>query len=174
MGKSLLKKVGPYVLAGGSLLVGACATNKHVPAPVKDNKPLELNYTGRSSDEIYADSMKTLNLSKEDLERIHPELKGVNLGNKYTYLYIKSKEKSEPKESPIEKKVEHFQKQEMQKETDKEKSQWYVIKSAKDTFYSLSKRFYGTGNDVQKIIDANPGVDYTRLKIGDKILIPKE
>jgi LysM repeat protein len=54
----------------------------------------------------------------------------------------------------------------------KEETQEYTIKAG-DTFYNLADRFYGTGKDAYWIQKSNPNVDPSKLKIGQKIIIPK-
>jgi LysM repeat protein len=54
----------------------------------------------------------------------------------------------------------------------KEEIQEYTIKSG-DTFYNIAEKFYGTGKDDYWIQKANPKVDPSKLKVGQKILIPK-
>ena len=39
-----------------------------------------------------------------------------------------------------------------------------------DTFYSIARRF---GVSVQALIDANPGVDFNRLRVGQTICLPR-
>jgi LysM repeat protein len=54
----------------------------------------------------------------------------------------------------------------------KEETQEYIIKPG-DTFYNLANKFYGTEKDAYWIQKANPNVDPSKLKVGQKINIPK-
>jgi 5'-nucleotidase len=47
----------------------------------------------------------------------------------------------------------------------------YTIKKG-DTLFSIAKTSYGTGRDWQKIAAANPGVEPSKLKVGQQIVIP--
>jgi LysM repeat protein len=57
-------------------------------------------------------------------------------------------------------------------QTKKEETQEYIIKTG-DTFYNIADRFYGTGKDAYWIQKSNPNVDPSKLKVGQKIFIPK-
>jgi len=50
---------------------------------------------------------------------------------------------------------------------------FYTIKSG-DTFWNLSENLYGSGKDSNKLESLNPGVDPTKLKVGQKIKVPKK
>lgn len=54
----------------------------------------------------------------------------------------------------------------------KEETQEYIIKTG-DTFYNIADKFYGTGKDAYWIQKANPNIDPSKLKAGQRILIPK-
>lgn len=41
-----------------------------------------------------------------------------------------------------------------------------------DTLWSISKRQYGDGQRWQEIVKANPGLDPTKLSVGQKIILP--
>lgn len=41
-----------------------------------------------------------------------------------------------------------------------------------DTLYSIAKAHYGSGKAVNKILQANPGISPTHLKIGQVIVLP--
>ncbi len=43
---------------------------------------------------------------------------------------------------------------------------------ANDSAWKLAKRFYGSGKHYLKIVKANPGVNFDRLKVGTKLTIP--
>ncbi len=47
----------------------------------------------------------------------------------------------------------------------------YTIKKG-DTLFSIAKTSYGTGKDWQKIASANPGLNPSKLKVGQQIVIP--
>jgi nucleoid-associated protein YgaU len=47
----------------------------------------------------------------------------------------------------------------------------HTIKAG-DTLYRLAIQYYGDGKQSKKIIDANPGLDPAKLKIGQTIVIP--
>lgn len=47
----------------------------------------------------------------------------------------------------------------------------YTIKKG-DTLYSIAKSRYGNGNQYTKIVSANPGLDPTKLRVGQTITIP--
>lgn len=47
----------------------------------------------------------------------------------------------------------------------------YTIKKG-DTLYSIAKNRYGNGNQYTKIVSANPGLDPSKLKVGQTIVIP--
>lgn len=47
----------------------------------------------------------------------------------------------------------------------------YTIKKG-DTLFSIAKSNYGTGRDWQKIASANPGLEPSKLKVGQQIVIP--
>jgi LysM repeat protein len=53
-----------------------------------------------------------------------------------------------------------------------EETQEYIIKPG-DTFYNLADKFYGTEKDAYWIQKENPNVDPSKLKVGQKINIPK-
>lgn len=46
------------------------------------------------------------------------------------------------------------------------------VVAAKDTLYSLSKTYYGSGNQWQKIVAANPGLVPEKMPVGKTIIIP--
>jgi 5'-nucleotidase len=41
-----------------------------------------------------------------------------------------------------------------------------------DTLWSIAKDYYGDGREYKKIIDANPGLDAAKMKVGQEIVIP--
>ena len=47
----------------------------------------------------------------------------------------------------------------------------YTIKKG-DTLFSIAKSSYGTGKDWQRIASANPGLEPSKLKVGQQIVIP--
>lgn len=47
----------------------------------------------------------------------------------------------------------------------------YTIKKG-DTLFSIAKSNYGTGRDWQKIASANPGLEPSKLRVGQQIVIP--
>lgn len=47
----------------------------------------------------------------------------------------------------------------------------YTVKKG-DTLYSIAKSRYGNGNQYSKIVGANPGLDPSKLKVGQTITIP--
>lgn len=47
----------------------------------------------------------------------------------------------------------------------------YTIKKG-DTLFSIAKTNYGSGRDWQKIASANPGLEPSKLKVGQQIVIP--
>lgn len=47
----------------------------------------------------------------------------------------------------------------------------YTIQKG-DTLYNIARQRYGDGKQWQKIASANPGVDPTRLRIGQTITVP--
>jgi nucleoid-associated protein YgaU len=47
----------------------------------------------------------------------------------------------------------------------------YTIKKG-DTLFSIAKSSYGTGRDWQKIASANPGLEPSKLRVGQQIVIP--
>lgn len=48
----------------------------------------------------------------------------------------------------------------------------YTVKKG-DTLYSIAKTRYGNGNQYSKIVNANPGLDPSKLKVGQTITIPQ-
>lgn len=44
--------------------------------------------------------------------------------------------------------------------------------AAGDTLWSLAVKYYGDGKQSKKILEANPGLEPTRMSIGKKITIP--
>jgi len=49
--------------------------------------------------------------------------------------------------------------------------QRYTIKAG-DTLYRIAATHYGTGRDWKKIVEANPGIDPSRLRVGQTIVLP--
>ena len=47
----------------------------------------------------------------------------------------------------------------------------YTIRKG-DTLYSIARTHYGNGKDWQRIASANPGLDPTKLRVGQSIVIP--
>lgn len=47
----------------------------------------------------------------------------------------------------------------------------YTVKKG-DTLYSIAKSRYGQGNQWQRIAAANPGLEPSKLKVGQTIVIP--
>lgn len=47
----------------------------------------------------------------------------------------------------------------------------YTIKKG-DTLYSIARSHYGDGKQWKKIVDANPGLDPAKLKVGQTIELP--
>lgn len=47
----------------------------------------------------------------------------------------------------------------------------YTVKKG-DTLFAIAKNNYGTGRDWQKIVAANPGLEPSKLKVGQQIVIP--
>lgn len=47
----------------------------------------------------------------------------------------------------------------------------YTIKKG-DTLFSIAKANYGSGKEWQKIAAANPGLEPSKLKVGQQIVIP--
>ena len=47
----------------------------------------------------------------------------------------------------------------------------YTVKKG-DTLFSIAKSSYGTGRDWQKIAAANPGIEPSKLKVGQQLVIP--
>jgi nucleoid-associated protein YgaU len=47
----------------------------------------------------------------------------------------------------------------------------YTIQKG-DTLYSIARQRYGDGKDWQRIASANPGIDPTKLRVGQTINIP--
>lgn len=47
----------------------------------------------------------------------------------------------------------------------------YTVKKG-DTLFAIAKSNYGTGRDWQKIAAANPGLEPSKLKVGQQIVIP--
>lgn len=47
----------------------------------------------------------------------------------------------------------------------------YTIKKG-DTLFSIAKANYGSGKDWQKIVAANPGLEPSKLRVGQQIVIP--
>jgi len=41
-----------------------------------------------------------------------------------------------------------------------------------DTLWSIAKDYYGDGREYKKIIDANPGLDAAKMKVGQELIIP--
>jgi nucleoid-associated protein YgaU len=64
------------------------------------------------------------------------------------------------------------QKDTIKNQEKKEETQEYVIKPG-DTFYNLADKFYGTEKDAYWIQKANSNVNPSKLKVGQKIIIPK-
>lgn len=48
----------------------------------------------------------------------------------------------------------------------------YTVKKG-DTLYSIAKSRYGNGNQYSKIVSANPGLDPSKLRVGQTITIPQ-
>ncbi len=49
----------------------------------------------------------------------------------------------------------------------------YTIKQG-DTFYSISRALYGSDKRAKDIIAANPGIDPSKLKVGQVINLPEK
>lgn len=89
------------------------------------------------------------------------------------------KQKSEKQD--ISKKTDYIKyREELEKETQtlyaptkEEEIQEYEIKTG-DTFYNIANKIYGTGKDAYWIQKANPEVDPSKLKVGQKIKILKK
>lgn len=47
----------------------------------------------------------------------------------------------------------------------------YTVKKG-DTLYSIARSHYGDGKQWKKIVDANPGLDPAKLKVGQSIQLP--
>ncbi len=47
----------------------------------------------------------------------------------------------------------------------------YTVKHG-DTLYSIAKSRYGSGKEYTKIVAANPGLDPSKLRVGQTITIP--
>ena len=47
----------------------------------------------------------------------------------------------------------------------------YTVKKG-DTLYSIAKSRYGNGNQYNKIVGANPGLEPSKLKVGQTITLP--
>ena len=41
-----------------------------------------------------------------------------------------------------------------------------------ETLWSIAKDYYGDGREYKKIVDANPGLNVEKLKVGQEIVIP--
>jgi len=41
-----------------------------------------------------------------------------------------------------------------------------------DTLWSIAKDYYGDGREYKKIVDANPGLDAAKMKVGQELIIP--
>ncbi len=49
--------------------------------------------------------------------------------------------------------------------------QKYIVKKG-DTLFSIAKTNYGSGKEWQKIASANPGIEPSKLRVGQQIVIP--
>lgn len=47
----------------------------------------------------------------------------------------------------------------------------YTIRKG-DTLYSIAKSRYGNGNQYNRIVSANPGLDPSKLRVGQTITVP--
>jgi hypothetical protein len=105
--------------------------------------------------------------STETPSEIPEQNKGSNKKTDYM-KYREELEKNQSKKNKLEK-----QTQPQNIPTKKEEAEEYEIKTG-DTFYNIADKIYGTGKDADLIQRANPEVDASKLKVGQKIKILKK
>jgi hypothetical protein len=121
-------------------------------------QPVPFSESGR----LYLDTSKML--SEENSQAGIPEQQDTNKKTDYM-KYREGLEKEQFKGSKLEK-------QTQTKDASEKKDEEYTLKEG-DSFYNLADRFYGTGKDAYWIQKANPNINPSKLKVGQKIIIPK-
>ena len=49
----------------------------------------------------------------------------------------------------------------------------HEVRNRRETLFSIAEWYTGSGNNWRHLIDANPGIDPRKIRIGDTILIPE-